>query len=151
MTGPGGGPRSCCPESPRRAAIRMTRGGFPLRCPASMPDACRRCRHVGLPSPRARGGLLSAPAAAGNVPLDLTHSGSGSSPRHLRPGLCLVMAEEYLKLRKSKPVLVAARHHLDSHRPGLYGAGAKRAGSGRVSPQPRTGMPGLMRLACWWP
>lgn len=31
--------------------------------------------------------LLSAPAAAGNGPLDLTHSGSGSSPSPSSPWL----------------------------------------------------------------
>lgn len=53
--------------------------------------------------------LLSAPAAAGNGPLDLTHSGVGLFALAIFAlAYALVMAEEYLKLRKSKPVLVAA-------------------------------------------
>ncbi|MGS0691566.1 sodium:proton antiporter NhaD [Shewanella sp. 0m-4] len=52
---------------------------------------------------------LAAPALASETGLDLTHSSIGyASLVIFALAYCLVMAEEYLQLRKSKPVLLAA-------------------------------------------
>ena len=53
--------------------------------------------------------LFCAPAFAEGGPLNLTHTAIGLFALALFAlAYALVMAEEYLKLRKSKPVLVAA-------------------------------------------
>lgn len=54
-------------------------------------------------------GLFCAPALADGGPLPMTHTGAGLFALAIFAlAYALVMAEEYLKLRKSKPVLVAA-------------------------------------------